>query len=82
MPYKDPGRKRQWEQVHRQERAERRRSQRRDVRLPPQPCPSRDVRPAGDEGWGKGWVALLMLAAILFLAFLGGLPLAMPGRDK
>ena len=44
MPYKNQERKHQWEQAHRQERTERRKSQRRDLRLHPQPV-SAEISP-------------------------------------
>jgi hypothetical protein len=71
MPYKDPERKRLWEQAHRRQRSERRRAQRAgmpenartETGHPPDP-------PTHEAEKSHGWAVALLFAGIIF-----GLPI-------
>ena len=85
MPYKDPERKRQWEQEHREQRNARRRVQRQDLGSgqPSVPKATSDIAaalhtqvrervpdPASDQQSHSMWIALLGLAVAIGVVLL------------
>lgn len=77
MPYKDPERKRQWKQEHREQRNARRRIQRLDVGSG-QPCGPKatpDIAAALHTHIREAFLTGFMLSPILDLIFSGAIPL-------
>jgi hypothetical protein len=71
MPYKDPERKRQWEQAHRRQRSERRMARRAQMPESARTETSHPPDPATHETEkGHGWAVALLFAGIIF-----GLPI-------
>jgi hypothetical protein len=67
MPYKDPERKRQWEQEHREQRnARRRRGEQLEpivLRSTPDPFPAKEQ--------GSAWMVVAGMGALMFMVVLG-----------
>ena len=65
MPYKDPERKREWEQRHRQERSQRRRVQRAELAPTVSPKVVPPAEPSPKEEEHSGWGVFLLLAGLV-----------------